>query len=185
MPLRRFTLAAMSILYALQRLDVRLFLALFHGGERRLIRPLARALSRSADGYLYFFLPLLLWATGADHVPELIILLCCSLLLERGTYWLLKNSLKRRRPQEAMPDFRSIIVAADRFSFPSGHTSAAFLLATSLTLVYQEPAMAMYAWATAIAFSRVILGVHYPGDTLAGAIMGSTIAIFIAGGPGL
>tara|TARA_R110000823_G_scaffold198080_1_gene329095 strand:- start:2762 stop:3289 length:528 start_codon:yes stop_codon:yes gene_type:complete len=170
----------MEILYALQRLDVRLFLALFRGGERRLIRPLARALSRSADGYLYLLLPLLLWTTGTDHVAELILLLMCALLAERGTYWLLKNGLKRPRPQEAMPDFHSIIVAADRFSFPSGHTSAAFLLATSLTLVYQEPAMAMYAWAAAVALSRVILGVHYPGDTLAGAVMGSTIAILTA-----
>lgn len=175
----------MEILYALQRLDVRLFMAVFRRGERRLIRPLARALSRSADGYLYLLLPVALWMTGAHSVPSLVLLLLCSLLAERGLYWILKNGLKRRRPEESMPDFRSIIVAADRFSFPSGHTSAAFLLATALTIIYQEPAVAMYVWAGSIALSRVILGVHYPGDTLAGAIMGSGIALFTANQLGL
>ncbi|MCB1845501.1 MAG: phosphatase PAP2 family protein, partial [Halioglobus sp.] len=70
-------------------------------------------------------------------------------------------------------------------SFPSGHTSAAFLLATALTITYQEPAVAMCGWAGLVALSRVILGVHYPGDTLAGAVMGSGIALFTANQLGL
>ena len=175
----------MEILYTLQRLDVRLFMVVFRRGERRLLRPLARAISRSADGYLYVLLPVALWFTGAHSVPDLVLLLLCALIAERCLYWLLKNSLKRRRPMELMPDFRSIIVAADRFSFPSGHTSAAFLLATALTITYQEPAVAMCGWAGLVALSRVILGVHYPGDTLAGAVMGSGIALFTANQLGL
>jgi len=169
----------MEILSALQRLDVRLFFAVFRQGERRLIRQLARALSRSADGYLFILIPALLWLVNADGATRLGTLLLVSLAAERPLYWILKNGLRRRRPQESLPSFSSIIVAADKFSFPSGHTSAAFLLATSLTLVYREPALAMYIWATTIAWSRIILGVHYPGDTLAGAVMGSGIALFI------
>ncbi len=170
----------MELLYALQRLDVRLFFAVFRQGERRLVRQVARALSRSADGYLYVLVPALLWLAGAGGVSRLVLLLILSLALERSLYWLLKNGLRRRRPQDFIPSFRSIIVAADKFSFPSGHTSAAFLLATATTIVYRDPAVAMYAWATSIAFSRVILGVHYPGDTLAGALMGSGTALFVA-----
>lgn len=172
--------AHMELLYTLQRFDVRLFSKVFRQGERRMVRPLARALSRSADGYLYALVPLLLYVLRADHISAFTILLLASLSVERILYWLLKNGLKRRRPQEFMPGFRSLVVAADRFSFPSGHTSAAFVLATALFVVYQGPVFSMYLWATAIGLSRVILGVHYPGDTLAGAIMGSTTVIFTA-----
>lgn len=172
--------ARMDILYALQRFDVHLFTKIFRQGERRRIRPLARALSRSADGYLYILVPLLLYILEVDKVGVFSGLLLASLLFERMLYWLLKNGLKRRRPQEFMPGFHSLVVAADRFSFPSGHTSAAFLLATALVIVYQGPMFSIYLWATTIGLSRIILGVHYPGDTLAGAIMGSTVVLLMA-----
>lgn len=180
MPPWSFRIARMGILYALHRLDVRLFLAVFKRGEVRLVRPVAKALSRSADGYLYVLLPALLWLLGAGRVPDLVLLLGAALATERCLYWLLKNGLRRPRPQDFMPDFRSLVVAADKFSFPSGHTSAAFLLATSLAVVYGQGAVPLYVWASTIALSRVILGVHYPGDTLAGALMGTATAVFVA-----
>ena len=43
---------------------------------------------------------------------------------------MLKNGFKRNRPQDALTHFTSVIVPHDQFSFPSGHTSAAFLMAT-------------------------------------------------------
>ena len=111
-------------------------------------------------------------------------LLAAALILERGLYFSLKNSLKRRRPQEAVPGFRSLITASDQFSFPSGHSSCAFLLATSLVLVYGAPVAIIYLWAGAVALSRILLGVHFPGDTLAGALMGTSIALLSAELPG-
>ena len=170
----------MHILYWLHQFDRQLFIRVFNQGERRMIRPAAKALSRSADGYLYLLVPLLLWLAGAENLDNFLSLLLTALLLERAVYWLLKNGLRRNRPQDAMPGFASLIVAGDKFSFPSGHTSAAFLLTTCLTLVYSGPFLTMYAWAVAIGFSRVLLGVHSPGDTVAGAIMGTGIALLSA-----
>jgi undecaprenyl-diphosphatase len=170
----------MELLYALHRLDTWLFSMLFRQGERGILRPCARALSRSGDGYLHLLVPLFLLLIGAPRLLDFVILLAASLLLERAIYWLLKNGFKRKRPQESLSGFRSLVVAADRFSFPSGHTSAAFLLATVLAIIYGGPILTLYAWASAIAFSRVILGVHYPGDTLAGALIGATIAMLMA-----
>ncbi|MFV0277845.1 MAG: phosphatase PAP2 family protein [Parahaliea sp.] len=163
---------------ALQELDLRLLAGVFRQGERRMVRPLARALSRSGDGYLHLLVPGLLYLLGARDFSAFLCLLALSLAMERSLYWCLKNTLKRRRPQEAIPDFHSLVTASDRFSFPSGHSSAAFLLATALVLVYGGPVIAMYLWATCVALSRVVLGVHFPGDTLAGAFMGSSCVVF-------
>lgn len=182
MPSRMTT---MKMLLAIHRLDLQLLARIFSQGERRMVRPLARALSRSGDGYLHLLVPLLLLLLGAADATRFGGLLALAMLVERGLYWSLKNSLKRRRPQEAVPGFRSLVTAADQFSFPSGHSSAAFLLATALAVVYGGPVVAMFLWASGVALSRVLLGVHFPGDTLAGAIMGSSIVLFCASLVGL
>ena len=170
----------MELLYALQKFDLRLFVKVFRQGERRAIRPLAKALSQSGDGYLHILLPVLLWLLSAPQLQQFAYLLLLSLTMERSLYFILKNSLKRRRPQEYMPGFRSLIVASDQFSFPSGHSSGAFLLATALAVIYAGPLLVVYLWACCVGFSRVILGVHFPGDILAGATMGTTITLLSA-----
>lgn len=170
----------MKMLLAIHRLDLQLLARIFSQGERRMVRPLARALSRSGDGYLHLLVPLLLLLLAVEGATLFAGLLALALLLERGLYWSLKNSLKRRRPQESVPGFRSLVTAADQFSFPSGHSSAAFLLATALAVVYGGPVIAMFLWASGVALSRVLLGVHFPGDTVAGALMGSGIALLCA-----
>ena len=172
--------SAMEILQRLHQFDSRLLARLFRQGERRAIVPLARAISRSGDGYLHLLIPLALAAAGAQSIGSLTTLLGLALILERGLYWVLKNGLKRRRPQEIVPGFRSLIIASDQFSFPSGHSSASFLLATALCLVYGPALVIMFLWAALVALSRVVLGVHFPGDTLAGALMGSTCCLFTA-----
>ncbi|MDP1755969.1 MAG: phosphatase PAP2 family protein, partial [Pseudohongiella sp.] len=92
---------------------------------------------------------------------------------------------------QIIPGFTSIIVPSDHFSFPSGHTSGAFIFATALSLsladtgfvtgVNSETLMivAVYCWAVMVGLSRVMLGVHFPGDTLAGATLGSLTTVSI------
>jgi undecaprenyl-diphosphatase len=175
----------MEILSLLQKYDLDLFARVFRQGERRMVIPMARAFSRSGDGYLHVLLPLVLLGLQSPGVGSFAGVLALSLLIERAAYWCLKNWLKRRRPQDAVPGLRSFITASDQFSFPSGHSSCAFLLATCLAIVYGGPVTAVYLWAGGVALSRVILGVHFPGDTFAGAAMGSGIALFSASGLGL
>ncbi|RLQ23580.1 phosphatase PAP2 family protein [Seongchinamella sediminis] len=150
-----------------------------------MVIPMARAVSRSGDGYLHVLIPVLAWLLDPEGAALLVPLLALALIAERALYWLLKNSLRRPRPQQSVPEFRSLITASDQFSFPSGHSSGAFLLATALMVVYGAAAAPLYLWALAVALSRVLLGVHFPGDTLAGALMGGAIALITANQQGL
>lgn len=167
----------MQILSTLQQADLRLFAWLFRSGERLFLIQPARALSHSGDGYLHVLIPLLLIAMGADNAGDLVLVLAFALAMERPVYWILKNVLRRRRPEQFVPGFRSFIVASDRFSFPSGHSSAAFLLATCLLMTHSAAALPMFAWAAAVGLSRVVLGVHFPGDIIAGGSMGAGTAL--------
>ena len=170
----------MQILTALQQADLRLFSWLFRSGDRHLLIAPARALSHSGDGYLHAAIPLLLLLMGSNLLGDFVQVLLLALAMERPLYWVLKNSLKRRRPHDLLPGLRSLITASDQFSFPSGHSSGAFLLATAASVVYGAAAAGLFVWACAVALSRVLLGVHFPGDLIAGAVMGSTLALLAA-----
>lgn len=86
----------------------------------------------------------------------------------------LKNSFKRNRPYVSFPDL-SPDTYESSYSFPSGHTSAAFATATALSLKYRKWYVIApgFAWAGYVGYSRMHLGVHYPSDVLAGALLGT------------
>jgi membrane-associated phospholipid phosphatase len=65
-----------------------------------------------------------------------------------------------------------VAVAADHWSFPSGHSSRAFLVASFLAGGGFHPREALFLWATATSASRVLLGRHYVLDVVAGACLG-------------
>jgi len=87
----------------------------------------------------------------------------------------LKYSIDRERPFEKYPNEIEKASDAGSPSFPSGHTSSAFSTATSLSIAFPKwyVIVPSYAWASSVAYSRMHLGVHYPSDVLAGAIIGS------------
>lgn len=102
-----------------------------------------------------------------------------SLVVTSAITVILKYGVNRDRPFVTYPDIEKLSSGGSA-SFPSGHTSEAFSTATALSLEYPKwyiiaPAM---TWASAVGYSRMHLGVHYPSDVLAGAIIGSGSAFF-------
>lgn len=89
----------------------------------------------------------------------------------------IKYSTNRPRPFTTYPDLEKETSAGSP-SFPSGHTSNAFALATSVSLAFPKWYIIVpsYLWAGLVAYSRMDLGVHYPSDVLAGALIGAGTA---------
>ena len=86
----------------------------------------------------------------------------------------LKYAINRDRPFITYP-YLEKVTSGGSPSFPSGHTSEAFATATSLSLAFPKwyVIAPSYVWASAVGYSRMDLGVHFPSDVLAGAITGA------------
>lgn len=97
-----------------------------------------------------------------------------SLIISMGATYTLKKVINRDRPYIKYPFIQPYYLENDP-SFPSGHTTAAFSTATSLSLTFKKwyVVVPAYAWAGSVAYSRLHLGVHYPSDVLAGAVIGA------------
>jgi len=88
----------------------------------------------------------------------------------------LKKITGRRRPLVFEPHSWATLLPPDRFSFPSGHTITAFGVAVSLSLFYPSLAPGLLFCAASVSASRVLLGMHFLSDVLAGAAIGATMA---------
>ena len=85
---------------------------------------------------------------------------------------LLKPLVGRIRPCDINQAIVLLIPRPIDFSFPSGHTTAAFTAATILFFMNKKLGIVVYAFSTLLAFSRLYLYVHYPSDIVCGAILG-------------
>lgn len=158
-------------------LDTRLFLGINAVHDRLRLRRLSRAVSWSGDGPLYVTMALILPGLLGGGERWLIAGLT-GFLIELPLYWMLKNSFRRRRPSAVVHALRPVLKPSDEFSFPSGHTTAAFMVADITAFHYPALTLVLYAWATAIGLSRIMLKVHFVSDVLAGMVLGTALGTF-------
>ncbi len=147
---------------------------------KKAIYPLVRIVSATGDGWLYAVFAFLLLLVNFDAHLSFFLSCLVGFALEVPLYLLLKNKFKRNRPQDCLNNFEAKIKPSDKFSFPSGHTAAAFVMATQVLLFFPAFALVAIVWALAIGLSRVALGVHFPGDILAGILLGTLSGLLSA-----
>jgi undecaprenyl-diphosphatase len=120
-------------------------------------------------GGLLLYDPLVSWR-AAIHMLAVV-------LIGAGLYHWLKKKTSRPRPFEIHQTLTISIPPLDRYSFPSGHT----LHAVSLTIVaaayYPQTLWVLAPFALLVASSRLVLGLHYLSDVVAGALIGTLLAV--------
>jgi undecaprenyl-diphosphatase len=163
----------------LTRLDTRdrgLFLrcALADSSRRaRLLWTILTNAGGAACTILAVTLPLLLGGALAAVAERALVTLVVSHMIVQ----LVKRTVGRPRPSRG--GARAALVAEpDRFSFPSGHATAAMSVAFVYANAYPSLALPLVALAGAVGMSRVFLGVHYPGDVLIGQLVAVVTGIF-------
>jgi undecaprenyl-diphosphatase len=109
------------------------------------------------------------------------VLLAVAAVLNLGVTYGMKNAVNRKRPYKALTDVHTVGSTERSASFPSGHTSSAFTVATMVSLNYPKwyVIVPCYMWAGLAGYSRIAMGMHYPSDVLMGAAIGAGSAYLI------
>ena len=140
------------------------------------LRILFRLVSRLGDGVFWYSVMLALIVTQGRPGLFTALRMLAAGMIGFAVYKLLKATTTRPRPYRVLRGMRAGIDPLDAFSFPSGHTLHA--VAFTVVAVSDFPALAslLVPFTLLVALSRVVLGLHYPSDVLAGAAIGAGVA---------
>lgn len=156
--------------------DELLCLRLNRGATIQWVRGLFRVASRLGDGVFWYVLMLWLLFWRGHHAALAVFHMAATGLACTVLYRWLKARTCRPRPYQVNRAIRCEIAPLDRFSFPSGHTLHAVAFSTVLIAYYPAFAWLVLPFSVMVALSRMVLGLHYPSDVLAGAAIGIVVS---------
>ncbi|MBK9167412.1 MAG: phosphatase PAP2 family protein [Bryobacterales bacterium] len=131
--------------------------------------------TRGGDGWLWYAMALILLLAGGQ---ERFTAVGASVLASAFSIFLflrLKKLAGRRRPCMFQPHCWTSLLPPDQFSFPSGHSMTAFAFVVPLIQYYPSLAAGLLFCAASVAVSRILLGMHFLSDVLAGSILGAAL----------
>lgn len=128
--------------------------------------------TRGGDGWLWLALAVALMALGGDAGRKATMEAGVAGLAGVGLFMALKRVTGRKRPCHLEPHCWSTLLPPDQFSFPSGHTITAFAVTIPVGGHFPDAMPALLFCAASIAGSRVLLGMHFISDVIAGMLIG-------------
>ena len=158
------------------RADLSLCLSFNRLCRFRPVKDLLRICSRLGNGLFWYsliaVLPLQYGWQGVQAALHMLLVAALGLVI----YKWLKTKTVRPRPCAVSQHVTQHTTALDQFSFPSGHTLHAVCFSTVLLAYFPSLALIVLPFTLLVALSRPVLGLHYPSDVLAGAVLGYLLA---------
>jgi undecaprenyl-diphosphatase len=133
------------------------------------------AATRGGDGWLWYAMALVVVLAGGRERVRAIGAAAIAVSAGIVLFLWLKRTCGRKRPCELAPHCWATLLPPDQFSFPSGHAITAFSIAISLGMFYPALLGGLLFCAASVALSRILLGMHFLSDVLAGAALGSIL----------
>ena len=147
--------------------------------RKKYINKFFSIISRLGDGVFWYGLMFLIpFLFGVDSLHVSIRMAIVG-AISLAVYKLIKSSTERLRPFMVNPNIMAGTRPLDKYSFPSGHTLHATSFSITSAYFIPELAWIVIPFAVLVAISRIILGLHYPTDVLAGIILGTGISVII------
>jgi len=155
--------------------DHRLMIRVNHWRAPRWLRIWMIAATRGGDGWLWYATGAMVALFGGHDrwaaILSAVVAVSAGIVLFRK----LKRAFGRRRPCAMEPHCWATLLPPDQFSFPSGHTITAFAMALSLGGFYPAMLPGLLFCAASVGASRILLGMHFLTDVLAGAAIGAAV----------
>jgi undecaprenyl-diphosphatase len=131
--------------------------------------------TRAGDGWLWGLVGIAVLLSSDATRFRAIEAAACAVAAGIAIFHKVKRVFCRKRPLDIEPHCWAHIVTRDKFSFPSGHSTTAFAVAVSVGSFYPEIMPALLVLAANVAISRVIVGMHFLSDVLAGSGIGALL----------
>jgi undecaprenyl-diphosphatase len=158
-----------------QKTDHRLMIRVNHRRAPKWFRLWMIAATRCGDGWLWYATAAMIGLFGGHHRWAALASAVAAVSFGIVLFLRLKRAFGRRRPCSMEPHCWATLLPPDQFSFPSGHTITAFAVTLSVGAFYPAMLPGLLFCAASVAASRILLGMHFLTDVLAGAAIGSAV----------
>jgi membrane-associated phospholipid phosphatase len=167
----------MSLMKNTLELDAHLSAKMRVAEKPGLLRTISAFFAHSGDSWFCLTALFVLWLFGSGYWKWRAIVLVIAILITAVLVLVIKFTVRRQRPQG---DWGDIYRSTDPHSFPSGHATRAFMLATmALGLGPAWFGITLIIWAPLVALGRVAMGVHYVSDVVVGMLLGIIMGILL------
>ena len=166
-----------GIIQALSGADVQVFYFFNKTCRSPFLDEALQYLTQLSSAKVLFLAAVIMLLVNKRNIRAFGILLLAGITLSYYSSHILKDFFMRARPFMDMTDAAAVI-SAGGYSFPSGHATSAFMAAFILSSCFRKWLL-FFGLAVLASLSRVYLGVHYPSDILAGAVLGTLIGYLL------